>query len=551
MRKSIFLILFSIKVLGGEGVPQADPILFTEQVLDGRHFRLTQVTFQDRTDHHNELVQTREWLLHPAEPTIALTGNLFVVDDDEVGRGWVFVRKTALPDSRPVELGKDFEVTLEGRSLTVKLYCAEYESSEKIWQTLPYEGGVIERVRVLQEWQRSLRPDFSLHRIPRFVTNTWGDRSRDARIQEAFILREIEAAARIGADVVQIDDGWQSGKSSNSAFESELKGKGLTGFWSVSDDFWTVNSERFPHGLEPLIRKAADCGVEMGLWYAPDSDNDLENWENDVGNILKLHRQYGIRFFKIDGLNVVSPRARERVNRFLSTIQEASNGEILIDLDVTGRHRRPGYWGAIPYGPIFVENRYSEWGTYWPHHTLRNLWKLAWWVDPARLRFEFLNNTRNLDVYGDDVLAPKAYPADYLFASVMFSNPLGWFEVSNLPESYIEQVSKLSKSWREHREAIFNSTILPIGEEPSGFGWTGFWANSMRAGVNYFLFLREFSDAETYTYDLPFEFPSSARVELLQGTGRLDIDGDRFKVEVPQKPGYLFVRIDLSSKTFE
>ena len=50
-----------------------------------------------------------------------------------------------------------------------------------------------------------------------------------------------------------------------------------------------------------------------------------------------------------------------------------SNGEIVIDLDVTAEIR-PGYFGLMDAGTIFVENRYPTRHRYWPHHTLRNFW---------------------------------------------------------------------------------------------------------------------------------------------------------------------------------
>ena len=70
-----------------------------------------------------------------------------------------------------------------------------------------------------------------------------------------------------------------------------------------------------------------------------------------------------------------------------------SKGKVVFDLDVTAEIR-PGYFGVPDAGPIFVENRYTDFHRYWPHQTLRNLWKLAQYVDPLRLRMEFLNNTR-------------------------------------------------------------------------------------------------------------------------------------------------------------
>src|SRR5205814_4827859 len=100
---------------------------------------------------------------------------------------------------------------------------------------------------------------------------------------------------------------------------------------------------------------------------------------------------------------------------------------------------------------------------YWPHHTLRNLWMLSQSVDPVRLRMDFLNNARNTEKYQNDPLAPAAYDAAYLFATIMFSSPLGWFEVSQLPPQYVESASKLIAVWKQRREKLFAGQILPIG----------------------------------------------------------------------------------------
>ena len=87
---------------------------------------------------------------------------------------------------------------------------------------------------------------------------------------------------------------------------------------------------------------------------------------------------------------------------------------------------------------------------------------------------EFLNNTRNAELYSGDDLAPEHYDSCTLFASVMFANPLGWFEVSNLSEGYSESVSALVSVWKAHREALFGGTTVPIGSTPDGRSYTGF-----------------------------------------------------------------------------
>jgi alpha-galactosidase len=49
------------------------------------------------------------------------------------------------------------------------------------------------------------------------MMNTWGDRNQDSKINEKFSLLEVEKAAELGITHFQIDDGWQTGKSPNSA----------------------------------------------------------------------------------------------------------------------------------------------------------------------------------------------------------------------------------------------------------------------------------------------------------------------------------------------
>lgn len=51
-------------------------------------------------------------------------------------------------------------------------------------------------------------------------------------------------------------------------------------------------------------------------------------------------------------------------------VLKGSDGRVVFDLDVTAE-RRPGYFGLPEIGPVFVENRYTDWGKYWPHRPLR------------------------------------------------------------------------------------------------------------------------------------------------------------------------------------
>ena len=96
-----------------------------------------------------------------------------------------------------------------------------------------------------------------------------------------------------------------------------------------------------------------------------------------------------------------------------------SGNEVVFNLDATAG-RRAGYHMLNRYGNIFLENRYTDWGNYYPYHTLRNLWMLSKYVPAEILQIEFLNKWRNPDKYPTgDPFAPVNYLFDYLL-------PLQW-----------------------------------------------------------------------------------------------------------------------------
>ncbi len=76
-------------------------------------------------------------------------------------------------------------------------------------------------LQALRDHRRRLRRHIP-ERDQMVLVNTWGDRGQDTRIAAPFIRREIAAASRLGATHLQLDDGWQSGQSSNSADDDPL-----------------------------------------------------------------------------------------------------------------------------------------------------------------------------------------------------------------------------------------------------------------------------------------------------------------------------------------
>lgn len=498
-----------------------------------RHTRLTAVTLADGTDRRNELVHEQTYLLHPVEP-LRLSGNLFIAEDVLTGQGRVFIKQAPLPHARATRVEHDLLIERADPGYRATLI----DTDAYPWHTLDYTGGAVGRAQALQRWQRGRAGALPVW----FITNTWGDRSRDSRINEAFILQEIAAAARLGADLVQIDDGWQRGRTSNSA-EAKQAGGVWDGFYAADPSFWTPDPQRFPKGLEPIVDAAHAAGMKLGLWFAPDSSEDFVNWERDAATLLGLHQRYGVASFKLDSIVMRSAAGERRVRQLIERVRGESDGRIVLDLDVTAG-TRPGYFGLIEAGPVFVENRYTDWGRYWPHHTLRVLWRLGRWVDPRRLRMEFLNHQRNAERYADDPLAPALYDPAYLFASVMFAQPLGWFECSHLPEEAFAALPGLVAVWREHREAMFDGTILPIGDAPDGTAWTGFLSVSTDQKTGYALVLRETNDRPQATLPLPAGWSVRA-ADLLHSSpeARIAGGGEALRATLPAPRSYAFARL--------
>ncbi len=493
-----------------------------------QHTMLTSVTLLDVTDHNNELAQVDDWLLHPVE-SHKLKGNLFVFENVLDQTGKIAIKLGPLPEIRAVQSNWDLIiVSNQEGGFTAKLR----EDGTYPWQIITYTGGKLGQTRALHQAQRKLMSWDEIN----FLSNTWGDRSQDSRMTEAFILQEIEAGARLGVEVIQLDDGWQRGRSINSIDAATVNGK-WEGFQEHSTNFWSPDPVRFPNGFETILAATEKAGVSLGLWYALDSAKDFAHWEKDVETVMSLHRAYGIRHFKFDAINSRTPRGEEHLQAFFDALGKQSNHQIIVDLDIT-LNRRPGYFGRIDCGPLFVTNRYSDWHNYWPHQTFRNLWQLSRWVDPMRIRMMFLNNTRNTDLYANDPLAPGHISPESLFAPLMFCQPLGWFENSNLPSDYFEQVRPLVDLWKAHRQAIHDGTVYPIGTEPDGVNWSGFVSVNPEKGSGYLLVCNGMQASVDLDRDLP-RWLKVSNLKQLAGHGQV-LPRETHKLQLASMPPQSF-----------
>ncbi|NLL83773.1 MAG: alpha-galactosidase [Lentisphaerae bacterium] len=480
--------------------------------LDYRHLAIRSVQFFDITDRRNNLLQEQSYLSF--RQSVELHGELLLVKDTISPRHLFILREAPCSDVQLANPGCEFLATFAdirtyGIGLGIKDVTPDtwVRGYGYVIGTAPTE---LELLHALHNYKHHLRRSLP-RRDSMILLNTWGDRSQDRSIGEEFARAEIAAGSRLGVTHFQLDDGWQLGRSSNSAF-----GGTLEGIWH-QEGYWTVDPTRFPNGLEPLVAAAAKVGIELCLWFNPSKDNSYANWQHDAACLIGLYRRYGIRTFKIDGVDIPDKQADLNLRAMLDTVMAATNGEAVFNFDVTAG-RRVGYHYFTEYGNKFLENRYTDWSNYYPHWTLRNLWLLSRYVPAQSLQIEFLNCWRNPDKYpATDPLAPRHVPFGYCFGVTIMAQPLAWFEASKLPAEAFK-IAPMIKKYRAIQERIHSGVILPVGSEPDGTTWSGFHSALKTQG--YLAIYRELNNTPRATITVPGLENCNLKITRLIGQGR-------------------------------
>lgn len=455
--------------------------------MKGNHWHGRAVEFRDITDWNNNLVESHDFISYRKTNH---RGNILSVMDGDTGHGFIFLKEAPCSGVQLAYGGGDF-ISDFGTFMVTGIGVGDADVSPDRW-TATYStvlcthgGSELEALKALRGYQKKCRI-LDPSRDEMVMMNTWGDRSQDAKVNEAFCLAELERASRLGISLFQIDDGWQAGKSPNSA----TAGGSFKDIYANAA-YWTPDPVKYPRGLKPIVDRGRELGIEIGLWFNPSVQNDFADWEKDAATIVGLWRDNGIRMFKIDGLTVSSKKGEENLRRLFDRVLAETGNRVMFNLDATAS-RRGGYHFFNEYGNVFLENRYTDWGNYYPYQTLRNLWMLSRYVPAEKLQIEFLNNWRNPDKYAGDRFAPASYNFAYLFATTMAGQPLAWMEASNLPEEAFS-IKPLVEAYRAVQHDFHNGVILPIGDEPDGRSWTGF--QSITGDDNgYLLLYRELNE---------------------------------------------------------
>lgn len=483
--------------------------------VEGTELVLRAVKFASATDYHDTPVTETDFFMY-RNKIPAQTGNVFILSDPVKKNSYVFISLSPdyVKSSFSVEGGV---ASLENEGYGAVVGKCDTKDAEKLCRA----------------WYRhKCKPS------PLFtLANNWGDLHAPGIVYEDFIKKELEASKEMGLDVLQIDDGWQTGDTSDKSIRDE---KGHRTFYG---DFWKLNEKKFPNGMEKVRDAAEKNGVGLGLWFAPHSKNAFELLDRDVAVLKNAYDIWGARFFKLDMLRVENREMhgafKKMVERIYSFGKDAS-----IQFDVTNGYRE-GFFGLNQYGRLFVENRYTGLSTYYPHRAARNLYALCKYIPAFKFQFELVNPTLNRDKYPEnDPLAPCACDEDYLFACVMMSNPLFWMETQFLQQKQKDELQRILPVWKKLRSELANADVIPVGERPDGGAFSGFAAYSADGNKVWLTALRQVTEENEYTFSLD-KTVRSARLLASNTDAEVSADGKNVTVTLGKNNSYAFIELEV------
>ncbi|MET7000304.1 alpha-galactosidase [Chitinophaga defluvii] len=491
--------------------------------LSGNHWKVRAVQFFDITDRHTTTVKFTDQMAYIFGNQ--LVGNLLLINNGIGKEGLFWLKEAPSPSVQHAYPGFDFSVKTGSFQLTGAGIERKDISPFRWVRGYGFVIGVSDgsengQVIALREYQQCIRK-YIPARDDMVMMNTWGERGEGENLNEAFALNEIRTASKLGVNVFQLDAGWYQGGTKN------------------MDSFWLPHKEKFPNGLAPLIADGRKSNVEISLWYEPDPENDYAHWERDAGILTRIYNKYGIKIFKIDGVQIISKEGEVNFRKFLDSVLNATDNKVFFNIDITAG-RRNGYHYFNEYGNLFLENRYTDWGNYYPYQTLRNTWNLSKYFPLQKLLVEFLNTDRNRDQYPPgDIFAPANIPFEYTFAITMMAQPLAWLEAHRLSSEQLN-IAPVVTTYRKYQHDIHSGSIFPIGQEPDGQSWTGF--QSIQQGRGYIIVYRENNNSSAAFLKTFFAMGTKVSFRPLIGKGKpfVAVAGDdgRIRFSLPSLNSY-------------
>lgn len=201
--------------------------------------------------------------------------------------------------------------------------------------TPPYYGGFSsqgfgEASRLMHRLTiKEILPDRAAPHPRPVLYNSW--EATEFNINEEGQKALADKAAKIGVELFVMDDGWFGRRNNDHA--------------GLGD--WTVNPQKFPHGLGPLISYVNGLGMDFGLWFEP----EMVNPDSDL---YRKHPDWAMNFPgrpRSEARNqLVLNMAREDVKEYIFSVLDkilSENNIKYIKWDMNRHFGEPG-WPEAP-----------------------------------------------------------------------------------------------------------------------------------------------------------------------------------------------------------
>lgn len=117
-------------------------------------------------------------------------------------------------------------------------------------------GGTEKAAQLVHAYVKDeILPEQKKDRIRPVLYNSWYATAFD--VNEEHQLALARKAKDLGIELFVIDDGWFKGRKTDNA--------------GLGD--WVVDTEKFPNGLQPMIQRINDMGLDFGIWVEPEMIN--------------------------------------------------------------------------------------------------------------------------------------------------------------------------------------------------------------------------------------------------------------------------------------
>lgn len=321
----------------------------------------------------------------------------------------------------------------------------------------------------LKQFDRARYPVFP-ERDMFILSNTWGSANPGGSqfTEEDFVLKEIPAIAKLGIDVMQIDDGWQK-----------------SGGGPDAKNF----SPKYANGWKDIKAIADANGVRMGLWVTA----KLSTTEELNKNIDEL----GFVSWKADFDHLASRSDYEdRIKKYRDVMKHAwmkTQFSLCPEYD----DPRYGWYYCKEYGSIYFQNIQESLPahlTMVPYQVLMQNWEMTKYFNSNKLQVMLQNPKR---VNPDRSDAPQ-HSHSYCFAMGVPFVPCFFQSAQNLDSKEQKELKDFITVFKKHRKNIFNSYTFPVGDKPDNQSWTGFqMLNESDKKANYLLLFRELHNQDS------------------------------------------------------